>query len=79
MFGAILRQEREKAGLSRGELRLRILRYFETAPSEQAIRDLETGRKNLPQGRNLIKLARVLSTLKEAVEKSKATQSNTKQ
>jgi transcriptional regulator with XRE-family HTH domain len=78
MFGEILRNERERAGLSRGELRLRILRYWETSPSVNAIRDLENGSRSKPHPHNLIKLYRVLSTLNEALEKAKAEQSGIK-
>jgi transcriptional regulator with XRE-family HTH domain len=60
MFGRALREAREGAGLSRGELRLRILRFFETAPSISAIRDIENGESTTPQAKNMAKFKRVL-------------------
>lgn len=65
LAGEILRKEREAAGLSRGELRLRILRYFEKAPSLSAIRDLENGESKAPQRRNWVKYRKVLVTLSD--------------
>lgn len=62
-FGTAMREARELEGLSRGELRLRILRYFETAPTLSAIRDLERGVHLAPQGKNLAKLKRALPKL----------------
>lgn len=59
MFGRALREAREAAGLSRGELRLRILRFFETAPSISTIRDLENGAAEAPQAKNLAKFRRI--------------------
>ena len=58
-----MRTARNLEGLSRGELRLRILRFFETAPTLSAIRDLENGASTSPQGRNLAKLQRALPKL----------------
>ena len=63
MFGELLRLAREKAGLSRGELRLRILRFYPTSPSINAIRDLEQGRKVSPQPRNRLKYLRIFPDL----------------
>jgi transcriptional regulator with XRE-family HTH domain len=65
LFGELLRSEREKAGLSREQLRRRILRHFEESPSVNAIRDLENGRARAPQGRNLMKMYHVLAGLKD--------------
>jgi ribosome-binding protein aMBF1 (putative translation factor) len=71
MFGKVLKQEREKAGLSREQLRRRILRHYETAPSVNAIRDLENGSNIGPQNRNLEKLLHVLSGLRDAMNKDR--------
>jgi len=64
LFGRALREARENAGLSRGELRLRILRFFETSPSISAIRDLEIGEVKEPQARNLVKFKRIFPNVK---------------
>jgi transcriptional regulator with XRE-family HTH domain len=71
LFGETLRQERERAGLSREQLRRRILRHFESAPSVNAIRDIENGRTDRPQGHNLVKLFTALSALKDAIGSSR--------
>lgn len=63
LFAHALREARCADGLSRGQLRLRILRYFETAPSLSAIRDLENGISQAPQGQNLAKFKRALPGL----------------
>jgi transcriptional regulator with XRE-family HTH domain len=64
VFGSALREARENAGLSRGELRLRILRFFEASPSISAIRDLEIGEVKEPQARNMVKFKRIFPNLK---------------
>jgi len=64
LFGEKLREARESAGLSRGELRLRILRFYETSPSISAIRDLEIGDVKEPQARNLVKFYRIFPNMK---------------
>ncbi len=63
LFGSAMRLAREDAGLSRGELRLRILRFFDTAPTLSAIRDLENGQSIAPQAKNLSKIKRALPKL----------------
>lgn len=57
---------REQAGLSRGELRLRILRYYSSAPSINAIRDIEQGRRLEPQKRNLVKYIRIFPGIQQS-------------
>jgi len=60
-FGEWLRSAREALGLTREQLRRRILRQFDTAPTVDAIRRLETGRRKKPQLQNRIKFERVLN------------------
>lgn len=51
MFGACVREARERSGLSREGLRRRMQRYADTVPSISAIRDLENGVTENPQPR----------------------------
>lgn len=61
-YGDWVRAARESLGLSREQLRRRILLQFETAPSVSAIRDLENGTRSDPQKRNRFKYDRALKT-----------------
>jgi len=60
-FGEWLRSAREALGLTREQLRRRILRQFDTAPTVDAIRRLDTCRRKKPQLQNRIKFERVLN------------------
>jgi hypothetical protein len=67
-FGGALRKARLEAGISRRQLILRILRAFDSAPKLSAIRDLENGKTNFPQERNLMKFKKALPSLEKYLE-----------
>ncbi len=59
-YGDWVRTAREGLGLSREQLRRRMLLHFQDVPTVEAIRFLETGRRKTPLAKNRVKYARAL-------------------
>lgn len=73
-YGEWVRASREALGLSREQLRRRMLLHFETAPTLSGIRDLENGIAKKPSARNRVKYERILrgTTGKVAANRTKS-------